>query len=86
MASRIGGLADVVVDGETGLLVRPGAREALTVAMARLVEDADLRGRLGEAARERAKRFSPAAVVPRFEGAYGLALEARGSRATDTAG
>lgn len=79
VASRIGGLTDVVVDGETGILVRPAAREAMTEAMRRLLADPALRDRMGEAARERVKDFSPEAVVPQFEQAYELALEARGS-------
>jgi len=82
IASRIGGLTDVVVDGETGILVRPGAREAMAKAMGRLLADEGLRRRMGEAARERAKDFSPEAVVPQFEQAYELALEARRRRET----
>jgi glycosyltransferase involved in cell wall biosynthesis len=80
VASRIGGLTDVVVDGKTGILVRPGAREAVAEAMRRLLADEGLRRRMGEAARERVKEFSPQAVVPQFEQAYELALEARRRR------
>ncbi len=82
VASRIGGLLDVVVDGETGILVAPAAREAMTAAMRRLLDDPALRERMGAAARERVRRFSPAAVVPQFEAAYELALEARRARAS----
>lgn len=77
VASDIGGLRDIVVDGETGFLVPPGDREALAGAMQRLIGDEKLRGRLGAAARERAGMFSPAAIVPQFEQAYELALENR---------
>lgn len=80
VASNIGGLSDVVVDGETGLLVPPGDREGLRAAMERLLGDAELRGRMGEEARSRAARFSPAAVVPQFEQAYEFALGARQAR------
>jgi glycosyltransferase involved in cell wall biosynthesis len=80
VASDIGGLPDVVRDGETGLLVAPGDRDALGAAMQRLIEDGEVRDRLGGAARERARRFSPDNVVPQFEGAYRTALEARGLR------
>jgi glycosyltransferase involved in cell wall biosynthesis len=77
VASRIGGLIDVVVDGETGLLVLPGSRDDLAAAMQRLLDDEGLRARMGEAARRRADEFRPDAVVPRFEEAYELALAAR---------
>jgi len=77
VVSDIGGLKDVVVDGETGLLVAAGDRGALRDALRRLSGDVALRASMGEAARERARLFSPEAVVPRFEEAYGEALDAR---------
>lgn len=77
VASDIGGLRDIVADGETGFLVPSTDREALVGAMRRLIDDEGLRRRLGAAARERAARFSPAAIVPQFEQAYELAVESR---------
>ena len=77
IVSDIGGLSDIVVDGETGFLVAPGDREGLRRALARLCADPELRRRMGEAARERAKLFSADAIVPRFESAYELAGQAR---------
>ncbi|GAB6124845.1 glycosyltransferase [Humidesulfovibrio idahonensis] len=47
------GMAEVVCDGVTGLLVRPESAEDLTGALARLVADPGLRRRMGEAGRER---------------------------------
>jgi len=81
VASDIGGLGDVVVDGETGLLVAPGDPAALAAGIERLVGDAGLRERLGAAARGRAADFSPAEVVPQFEQAYEVARAARRQRA-----
>lgn len=53
VASRTGGIPDVVRDGETGLLVPPGDARELGRALGRLRDDVDLRVRLGnEAARE----------------------------------
>ena len=52
-ASRVGGLQDIVVDGETGLLVAPGDAEALATALARLLDDAVLRRSMGTAGRRR---------------------------------
>jgi glycosyltransferase involved in cell wall biosynthesis len=77
IASAIGGLEDVVVDGETGLMVPPGDGAALGAAIRRLLGDEGLRVRLGEAATRRAGDFSADAVVPRFEDAYRAAIEAR---------
>jgi glycosyltransferase involved in cell wall biosynthesis len=75
IVSDIGGLKDVVVDGETGLLVPAGDAGALRAALRRLCEDDALRDRMGEAAALRARLFSPDAVVPRFEAAYREALQ-----------
>ena len=47
------GLADIVVDGETGLAVPPDDVAALRVALGRLVADPELRRRLGDAAAAR---------------------------------
>jgi phosphatidylinositol alpha-1,6-mannosyltransferase len=54
VAHAIGGVPEAVVDGETGLLVRPGDTAALTRAFDRLLGDPTLRRRLGEAGRARA--------------------------------
>ncbi len=53
VASAVGGLRDLVVDGETGLLVPPHDINALRSALQRLLDDRELRRRLGAAARER---------------------------------
>jgi lipopolysaccharide/colanic/teichoic acid biosynthesis glycosyltransferase len=50
----VDGVIDAVEDGRTGLLAAPGSPEALAGAVARLVEDAGLRVRLGREARRRA--------------------------------
>jgi glycosyltransferase involved in cell wall biosynthesis len=64
VASAVGGLLDLVVDGETGLLVPPRDPLALRRALERLLGDAELRRRLGAAARERIRaRFSWDAVL-----------------------
>jgi glycosyltransferase involved in cell wall biosynthesis len=55
VASAVGGLLDLVADGETGLLVPPGDVERLRAALRRLLDDAELRRNLGAAARRRAE-------------------------------
>jgi phosphatidylinositol alpha-1,6-mannosyltransferase len=56
IAHAIGGVPEVVVDGETGLLVAPGDQPALTAAFARLLDEPALRRRLGDAGRSHAHR------------------------------
>jgi glycosyltransferase involved in cell wall biosynthesis len=53
VASAVGGLPDMVRDGETGLLVPPRDPAALRSAIDRLLADPELRRQLGRAARER---------------------------------
>jgi glycosyltransferase involved in cell wall biosynthesis len=77
VASAVGGLLDLVVDGETGLLVPPRDVPALRAALERLLGDAELRRRLGEAARERVReRFAWPAVTDATIEAYEAALAA----------
>lgn len=70
IASRIGGLSDAVVDGESGFLVPPGDPLALSEAMARLIADPDLREQMGVTAKRRAVEFQASAIVPRIEQVY----------------
>lgn len=59
VATRVGGLAEAVVDGETGLLVPPGDIAALRTALEVLLADAGLRSRMGAAGRDRIRsRYS----------------------------
>lgn len=53
VSSGIGAMAELVEDGQTGLLVPPGDAQALAAAVARLDGDAVLRARMGRAARAR---------------------------------
>ncbi len=57
IATPVGGLTDLILDGYNGLLVTPRA-DALQAALERLIEDPDLRARLGARARETATAFS----------------------------
>ena len=60
VAFRLGGIPEVVVDGETGLLVPPRDVHAFAEALVRLAGDARLRAKLGEAGRTRvAAHFTP---------------------------
>jgi glycosyltransferase involved in cell wall biosynthesis len=57
VATRTGGIPEVVADGETGLLVPPRDEEALADAIVRLLKDPDLRREMGEAGRVRARNL-----------------------------
>jgi glycosyltransferase involved in cell wall biosynthesis len=70
VATTIGGIVDMIVDGESGLLVPPGDEYKLAEAMARLLYDADLRARVAAGAQERVQRFTASAVVERLEAIY----------------
>lgn len=66
------GPADIVREGENGILVAPGRADDLASAMARLLRDSALRQRLAEAGRERARAFE----AERIASAYADLFEA----------
>jgi glycosyltransferase involved in cell wall biosynthesis len=70
IASRIGGLPDLVAEGETGFLVAPGDWQALQKAIQHLLGDPALRERMGVKAKRRVADFQAKAVVPRIEQVY----------------
>jgi len=70
IASRIGGLPELVDDGTTGLLVAPGDPMALQIAIARLLATPALLEQMGHAARQKVSAFRASTVVPRVEEAY----------------
>jgi glycosyltransferase involved in cell wall biosynthesis len=75
VATTVGGLRDLVVHGETGLVVPPRNPAALRAALERLLADAELRSRLGAAGRERAREcFSWDRVTDATVAAYRMSL------------
>jgi glycosyltransferase involved in cell wall biosynthesis len=70
IGSGIGGYADMIEDGVTGLLVAPGGVGQLAEAMTLLSDDEKLRERLGQGGAKRVCEFSPQAIVPRIERLY----------------
>lgn len=78
VATRVGGVEEVIADGVDGLLVPAGDEAALAAALDTLVVDAELRRRLGEAARARAERDHALPVAAeRLVGFYERLLAAR---------
>jgi glycosyltransferase involved in cell wall biosynthesis len=64
VATRVDGIPEMVEDGATGFLAESEDAQGLAEAVGRLLEDAALRRRMGEAGRERAGRlFSPEAYA-----------------------
>ena len=83
VASNAGGLADLVQDGVTGLLVPPGDVTALAAAMNRLLTDSAFASALGAAGRERAASYALGAFVTRLDEIAAAVIEdhrARNSR------
>jgi len=76
LASAVGGLPEVVVDGETGFLTPPGDIDAMITHGVRALRDATLHARLREAAARRALDFAADRVVPRYEQLYADVLGA----------
>jgi glycosyltransferase involved in cell wall biosynthesis len=57
VATRVGGIPELVEDGKTAILVEPGNAQALADAIGRLISSADLRESLGKRGRDRAERL-----------------------------
>ncbi len=86
VASRVGGLAEVLQDGRTGLLVEVGDARSIARAVARLVDDPALAGRLGAAAaREQRERFTLESMAQRYREVYVQALSGGVIRGGSTA-
>ena len=79
IAAAIGGLGELVVDGETGLLVEPGVAEPLERAIVALAGDLDRAAEMGRVGRERAlAEFLESRCVERTEALYERALGSNG--------
>jgi glycosyltransferase involved in cell wall biosynthesis len=80
VASDVGGLKELVVDGETGLLVPAGDEAALAAALRPLLQNRDLRRRFGAAGRARAEgRFDLASFRRAHLELYARQLELAGA-------
>jgi glycosyltransferase involved in cell wall biosynthesis len=76
VTTSIGGMTDMVVHQESGLLVPPGNVWALTEAIRELLADEGLRAKYAAAARERVMGFTATAVAERLEAVYATAAAA----------
>jgi glycosyltransferase involved in cell wall biosynthesis len=81
VATRVGGNAEVVVDGETGLLVPPRSPAGLADAMLQVYADAERARRMGQAGRERVElHFDVRRMVVDYEALYRKVLESKTRR------
>ena len=81
VATRVGGVPELVEHGTTGLLVAPGDMQSFAAALAAVARDPQRRRELGEAARNAAARFSVTAMVA----SYSRLFERLAGRAVMTA-
>ncbi len=70
VATETGGLPEVVEQGKTGLLVPVGDTEALSESMATLLGQPALHAQMAARSREKAEKYSPENIVPRYEAFY----------------
>jgi glycosyltransferase involved in cell wall biosynthesis len=70
IATDVGGTTDMIDHQTTGLLVPPGDAGALAAAMRRLIDDAALRVRLGQAGQAAAAQFTGPSIAAQFEQLY----------------
>jgi glycosyltransferase involved in cell wall biosynthesis len=81
VAGRVGGVPELVEEGVTGLLVPPGDPTRLAEALQRLLDGADLRHRMGDAARRRAlRRFTLESMLRKYRDVYAEVLATTGVR------
>ncbi len=71
VGTRVGGIPEAILDGQTGLLVAPGAPDQLAIAIEGLRADPELRHRLGAAAQARANdTFTISQMTDRYQEVY----------------
>jgi glycosyltransferase involved in cell wall biosynthesis len=78
VATAVGGIPDVVTDGECGRLVAPEDVDALSAALIELGRDPALRRKLGEAAVRRAEAFSTSVAREKLLAVYAALVRAKG--------
>jgi glycosyltransferase involved in cell wall biosynthesis len=77
LATDVGGVSEIVSDGENGLLVPAGDAEALAAAIQRFFADQELQARLRAAAEASVAQFAPDTTYARLEGLLAEAARAR---------
>jgi glycosyltransferase involved in cell wall biosynthesis len=70
VASKVGGIPEIINENETGFLVEPANPEALAQAIIKLIDDKELRVRMGDLAKAEVKKFSSKEMTKKIEKVY----------------
>ena len=80
VSTNCDGVLDIVVDGQTGIFVHPRNARELSEALSRLIQDPDLRKRMGKAGRKRVEElFDQRRQMDALEKLYAVLVEGKGS-------
>jgi glycosyltransferase involved in cell wall biosynthesis len=77
IGTRVGGIPDVIQDGESGILIESKDSAAIASAIIRLLEDPDLRKRLSEKGLETSRKFEWKKILEKIDGIYESVLSCR---------
>lgn len=70
LATKVGGIPEIVKDGETGLLVKPDSVKAAAQTLAQLLDDAQLRAHLAKAAMQHARIYDWKSIAEKYANLY----------------
>ena len=70
VASRVGGILDLVKEGQNGFLAEPGDEKGLAIAIKKLLEDKKMRDEMGKRGREMAQGFSVEKMIEKIDVLY----------------
>jgi len=76
VASRVGGIPDLVQDGDNGLLVPPGDEKSLAAGIRQLLNDPEKAKMMGQRGKERCTQFSVESMVDKIDQLYTELLQA----------
>jgi glycosyltransferase involved in cell wall biosynthesis len=79
VATKVGGIPEILEDGRHALLISPHDVDALTAALSRLLDDAELRERMSIVNREAAKAFDVSVTATRLRSIYRVVLGTNGT-------
>ena len=78
IATRVGGIPDMVDHEKNGILLSPGDEKGLSDQIVRMYEDVDLRENLGQAGRDSLSRFDIQTTAPLYKRLYARILKGKG--------
>ena len=75
IASRVGGIPDLIRDGENGILINPASPDDLAKAVVELIKSEDKRVKMGNSGRLMAESYSDRVMVEKIESLYNLLIK-----------